>query len=122
MLSSYSLLLTSMCCDDAYRVTPHVSALAGCDRLVSEPLVIENFILTYGLISKDPEEEPIVEEPLEEPKEEEKLEESEEEADLDLLSDAHSRPGPSESGGSIPRIPVIAAADFDCWVLELFVD
>ncbi|GJY89438.1 putative reverse transcriptase domain-containing protein [Tanacetum coccineum] len=96
MLSSYSLLLTSMCCDDAYRVTPHVSALAGCDRLVSEPLVIENFILTYGLISKDPEEEPIVEEPLEEPKEEEKLEESEEEADLDLLSDAHSRPGPSE--------------------------
>ncbi|GKB29720.1 hypothetical protein Tco_0869121 [Tanacetum coccineum] len=32
----YSLLLTSMCCDDAYPVTPYVSALAGCDRLVSE--------------------------------------------------------------------------------------
>ncbi|GJW61703.1 hypothetical protein Tco_0111038 [Tanacetum coccineum] len=40
--SSYSLLLTSMCCDDAYHVTPRVSALTGCDRLVSEPLVIEN--------------------------------------------------------------------------------
>ncbi|GJV14386.1 putative reverse transcriptase domain-containing protein [Tanacetum coccineum] len=33
-----------MCCDDAYRVTPCVSALAGCDRLVSEPLVIENYL------------------------------------------------------------------------------
>ncbi|GJV34786.1 putative reverse transcriptase domain-containing protein [Tanacetum coccineum] len=36
----YSLLLTSMCYDDAYHVTPRVSALAWCDRLVSEPLVI----------------------------------------------------------------------------------
>ncbi|GJU80647.1 hypothetical protein Tco_1283012 [Tanacetum coccineum] len=34
--------LISMCCDDVYRVTPRVSALAGSDRLVSEPLVIEN--------------------------------------------------------------------------------
>ncbi|GJQ98111.1 hypothetical protein Tco_0009250 [Tanacetum coccineum] len=25
-----------MCCDDAYHVTPRVSALAGCDRLVSK--------------------------------------------------------------------------------------
>nr|GEV42084.1 hypothetical protein [Tanacetum cinerariifolium] len=33
-----SLLLTSMCCDDARPVTPRVSALMGCDRLVSEPL------------------------------------------------------------------------------------
>ncbi|GKB95443.1 putative reverse transcriptase domain-containing protein [Tanacetum coccineum] len=33
-----------MCCDDTHDVTPHVSALAGCDRLVSEPLVIENEI------------------------------------------------------------------------------
>ncbi|GKA47101.1 putative reverse transcriptase domain-containing protein [Tanacetum coccineum] len=35
MHSSYSLLLTSMCRDDAYRVTPHVFALAIgiCDRL-----------------------------------------------------------------------------------------
>ncbi|GJR63174.1 hypothetical protein Tco_1505336 [Tanacetum coccineum] len=54
-----------MCCDDAYLVTPRVSALAGCDRLVSEPLVIENYS-----ISKDPEVEPIDKEPLEEPKEE----------------------------------------------------
>ncbi|GKD69339.1 hypothetical protein Tco_1323429 [Tanacetum coccineum] len=34
-----------MCCDDAYPVTPHVFALAGCDRLVSEPLVIENLLV-----------------------------------------------------------------------------
>nr|GEV50473.1 putative reverse transcriptase domain-containing protein [Tanacetum cinerariifolium] len=27
----YSLLSTSMCCDDAYHVTPRVSTLAGCD-------------------------------------------------------------------------------------------
>ncbi|GJS78026.1 hypothetical protein Tco_0727907 [Tanacetum coccineum] len=44
-LSSYacsdSLLLTPLCCDDIHDVTPCVSALAGCDRLVSEPLVIE---------------------------------------------------------------------------------
>ncbi|GJW39622.1 hypothetical protein Tco_0065467 [Tanacetum coccineum] len=39
---SDSLLLTPLCCDDIHDVTPRVSALAGCDRLVSEPLVIEN--------------------------------------------------------------------------------
>ncbi|GKB99236.1 hypothetical protein Tco_0985373 [Tanacetum coccineum] len=38
---SDSLLLTPLCCDDIHEVTPRVSALAGCDRLVSEPLVIE---------------------------------------------------------------------------------
>ncbi|GJV06352.1 hypothetical protein Tco_1344008 [Tanacetum coccineum] len=38
---SVSLLLTPLCCDDIHEVTPRVSALAGCDRLVSEPLVIE---------------------------------------------------------------------------------
>ncbi|GJY44452.1 E3 ubiquitin protein ligase MIEL1 [Tanacetum coccineum] len=31
MKTNYSLLLTSMCCDDAYLVMPRVSALAGCD-------------------------------------------------------------------------------------------
>ncbi|GJV14898.1 hypothetical protein Tco_1360221 [Tanacetum coccineum] len=31
-------------------VTPRISALAGCDRLVSESLVIQNFISTYGLL------------------------------------------------------------------------
>ncbi|GKC49105.1 hypothetical protein Tco_1071850 [Tanacetum coccineum] len=31
-ISLHSLLLTSMCCDDAYLVTPRVSALAGCDN------------------------------------------------------------------------------------------
>ncbi|GKB66811.1 hypothetical protein Tco_0928223 [Tanacetum coccineum] len=44
-LSSYacsdSLLLTPLCCDDIYDVTPRVSALAECNRLVSEPLGIE---------------------------------------------------------------------------------
>ncbi|GKA79106.1 putative ribonuclease H-like domain-containing protein [Tanacetum coccineum] len=39
---SVSLLLTPLCCDDIHDVTPRVSALAGCDRLVSEPMVIEN--------------------------------------------------------------------------------
>nr|GEW18772.1 putative reverse transcriptase domain-containing protein [Tanacetum cinerariifolium] len=34
--SGYSLLLTPMCCDDAYLVTPHVSALARCDKLFKE--------------------------------------------------------------------------------------
>ncbi|GJT81740.1 hypothetical protein Tco_1056082 [Tanacetum coccineum] len=49
-------------------------------------------------ISKDPEEEPIEEETLEEPKEEGELDESEKETESDLLSDAHSRLGPVESG------------------------
>ncbi|GKB60072.1 hypothetical protein Tco_0916258 [Tanacetum coccineum] len=48
----------------------------------------------------DCQEELIEEEPLEEPKEEELLEVSKEEANLDLLSDARSRPGPAESGDS----------------------
>ncbi|GJT50367.1 putative reverse transcriptase domain-containing protein [Tanacetum coccineum] len=34
-----------MCCDDAYLVMPHDSTLAGCDKLVSEPLVIEKIPL-----------------------------------------------------------------------------
>ncbi|GJS64386.1 hypothetical protein Tco_0678950 [Tanacetum coccineum] len=38
---SDSLLLTPLCCDDIHDVTPRVSALAGRDILVSEPLVIE---------------------------------------------------------------------------------
>ncbi|GJX81422.1 hypothetical protein Tco_0330903 [Tanacetum coccineum] len=42
---SESLLLTSLCCDDIHEVTPRVSALAWCDRLVAEPLVIENHSL-----------------------------------------------------------------------------
>ncbi|GJS07863.1 putative reverse transcriptase domain-containing protein [Tanacetum coccineum] len=39
---SVSLLLTPLCCDNIHDVTPRVSALAGCDRLVSEPMVIES--------------------------------------------------------------------------------
>ncbi|GJS79803.1 hypothetical protein Tco_0729684 [Tanacetum coccineum] len=51
-------------------------------------------------ISEDLEEEPIEEDPLEEPKEEGWLKELEKEADSDLLSDARSRPGPTE----LPRV------------------
>ncbi|GJS09073.1 hypothetical protein Tco_0365869 [Tanacetum coccineum] len=67
-----SLLLTPLCCDDTHDVTSRVSALAGCDRLVSEPLVIEKVLSrpTGYSISEDPEDESIEEEPLEEPKEE----------------------------------------------------
>ncbi|GJR81565.1 hypothetical protein Tco_0152350 [Tanacetum coccineum] len=52
-----------MCCDDGYRVTPYDSALAGCDRLVSEPLVIKKRSV------EDTEEDP--EKPSEETLEEE---------------------------------------------------
>ncbi|GJY20756.1 hypothetical protein Tco_0393322 [Tanacetum coccineum] len=45
-LSSYacsdSLLLTPLCCDDIHDVTPHVSALAGCDKCYAdEPLAVQ---------------------------------------------------------------------------------
>ncbi|GJZ22513.1 ribonuclease H-like domain-containing protein [Tanacetum coccineum] len=79
---SDSLLLTPLCCDDIHDVTPRVSALAGCDRLVSEPLVIENYVslirkkFCWGTIFliglkrySDPKEEPIKKEPLMELKE-----------------------------------------------------
>ncbi|GJU94523.1 putative reverse transcriptase domain-containing protein [Tanacetum coccineum] len=61
----FSLLLAPLCYDDTHEVTPRVFVLAGSDRLVSEPLVIENYS-----ISKDSKKEPIKEEPLEGPKEE----------------------------------------------------
>ncbi|GJZ23697.1 putative reverse transcriptase domain-containing protein [Tanacetum coccineum] len=78
----HSLLLTSMCCDDAYLVMPRDSALARCDRLVSEPLVIEKqafcFLVFLRVLSRPtsystlelPGWELIEEKPLEEPKEE----------------------------------------------------
>ncbi|GJW90721.1 hypothetical protein Tco_0168274 [Tanacetum coccineum] len=50
---SDSLLLTPLCCDDIHDVTPRVSALAGCDRLVSEPLVIENSLIPLSRRSFD---------------------------------------------------------------------
>ncbi|GKD74160.1 hypothetical protein Tco_1332442, partial [Tanacetum coccineum] len=72
-----SLLLTPLCCDDTHEVTPRVSSLAGCDKLVSEPLVIENYVsfirkkFRWGTIFliglkcyRDPKEEPIGKEPL----------------------------------------------------------
>ncbi|GKB02700.1 putative reverse transcriptase domain-containing protein [Tanacetum coccineum] len=44
-----SLLLTPLCCDDIHDVTPRDSALAGYDRLVSEPLVIEKAcVIDFG--------------------------------------------------------------------------
>ncbi|GJY05704.1 putative reverse transcriptase domain-containing protein [Tanacetum coccineum] len=69
----HSLLLTSMCCDDAYLVMPRVSALVGCDRLVSEPGYSEVVLFqpTGYSISEDLKDDPIEEEPLEEPNEEE---------------------------------------------------
>ncbi|GJR84176.1 hypothetical protein Tco_0154961 [Tanacetum coccineum] len=72
-----SLFLTPLFCDDIHDVTPRVSALAGCDRLVSEPLVIENYVshirkkFCWGTIFpiglkryRDSKEEPIEKEPL----------------------------------------------------------
>ncbi|GJZ60967.1 putative reverse transcriptase domain-containing protein [Tanacetum coccineum] len=47
---SDSLFLTPLCCDDIHDVTPRVSALAGFDRLVAEPLVIEkSFDVIMGI-------------------------------------------------------------------------
>ncbi|GJS57659.1 hypothetical protein Tco_0652443 [Tanacetum coccineum] len=43
-----SLLLTPLYCDDIHDVTPRVSALAGCDRLVLEPMVIENILAMFS--------------------------------------------------------------------------
>ncbi|GJX52470.1 putative reverse transcriptase domain-containing protein [Tanacetum coccineum] len=43
-----SLLLTPLCCDDIHDVTPRVFALAGCDSLISEPLVIEKIDFRFG--------------------------------------------------------------------------
>ncbi|GKB38213.1 hypothetical protein Tco_0883155 [Tanacetum coccineum] len=55
---------TPLYCDDIHDVTPRVSALAGCDRLVSKLLVIEK-LKRYS----DPKEEPFEKEPLMELKE-----------------------------------------------------
>ncbi|GJU06924.1 hypothetical protein Tco_1123354 [Tanacetum coccineum] len=80
-LNSYacsdSLLLTPLCCDDIHEVTPRVSALARCDILVTEPLVIKNYVslirtkFCWGTIFpiglkrySDPKEEPIEKEPF----------------------------------------------------------
>ncbi|GKE58888.1 hypothetical protein Tco_1498073, partial [Tanacetum coccineum] len=41
------VMLTPLCCDDIHDVTPRVSAYAGCDRLISEPLVIENILAMF---------------------------------------------------------------------------
>ncbi|GJX48135.1 cysteine-rich receptor-like protein kinase 8 [Tanacetum coccineum] len=48
-----SMLGTPLCCDDIHDVTPRVSTLAGCDRLVSEPLVIENSLISLNRGSFD---------------------------------------------------------------------
>ncbi|GJT80613.1 hypothetical protein Tco_1054955 [Tanacetum coccineum] len=51
---SDSLLLTLLCYDDIHDVTPRVSALAGCERLVSEPLVIENIYPSCVILVMSP--------------------------------------------------------------------
>ncbi|GJT29826.1 hypothetical protein Tco_0910101 [Tanacetum coccineum] len=79
---SDSLLLTPLCCDCIHDVTPRVSTLARYDRLVSVPLVIENYVsfirkkFCWGTIFpiglkryRDPKEEPIEKETLVELKE-----------------------------------------------------
>ncbi|GKA20388.1 hypothetical protein Tco_0700377 [Tanacetum coccineum] len=89
-------------------VTPRVSALAGCDRLVSEPLVIEKrfvFLLffefyfdlratRYQKIQKRSH----LRRSFRGTKGGRVVEESEKEVDSDLLSDACSRSGPAELG------------------------
>ncbi|GJU10417.1 hypothetical protein Tco_1132813 [Tanacetum coccineum] len=45
---SDSLLLTPLCCDDIHDVTPRVSALAGCDRLVGLASEYTDDILAYS--------------------------------------------------------------------------
>ncbi|GJU90712.1 hypothetical protein Tco_1303135 [Tanacetum coccineum] len=71
--NSDSLLLTPLCCDDIHEVTPRVFALAGCDRLVSEPamspLSVRSFVgepfSPIGLKRySDPKEKPIEKESL----------------------------------------------------------
>ncbi|GJS66030.1 putative reverse transcriptase domain-containing protein [Tanacetum coccineum] len=54
---SDSLLLTPLCCDDIHEVTPRVSALAGCDRLVSEPVSIGDSLRTGLKRFNDPSDE-----------------------------------------------------------------
>ncbi|GJR85869.1 hypothetical protein Tco_0209880 [Tanacetum coccineum] len=71
---SDSLLLTPLCCDDIHDVTPRVSALAGCDRLVSEPQGVTDWSL-FGWKSRR-------------------------DRIVDRLSDACNRAGPVESGDS----------------------
>ncbi|GJY94961.1 MAK10-like protein [Tanacetum coccineum] len=46
--SESSNVLHHCVCDDIHDVTPRVSTLAGCDRLVSEPLVIEKIDFWFG--------------------------------------------------------------------------
>ncbi|GKB35861.1 putative reverse transcriptase domain-containing protein [Tanacetum coccineum] len=68
---SDSLLLTPLCCDDIHDVTPRVSALARCDRMVLEP--------GYRELIEDEDE------PLEH-------EASDKEVESDLESTASSKP------------------------------
>nr|GEV40135.1 reverse transcriptase domain-containing protein [Tanacetum cinerariifolium] len=81
--SIFSLLLTPLCCDDTHDVTPRVSALAGCDRLVSEFMVIgKKWIMKkeMRMVSKDGtiSEFPGYTSSMEEKEEEEEEEEEEE--------------------------------------------
>ncbi|GKA22489.1 hypothetical protein Tco_0708451 [Tanacetum coccineum] len=79
----------------SFLVTPRVSALTGCDRLVSEPLVIENYVFPSPVRS-------LVGEPFSQ------LDLSvirslfgtEGDRIVDHLSDACNRAGPAESGDS----------------------
>ncbi|GJU69329.1 hypothetical protein Tco_1255588 [Tanacetum coccineum] len=104
IILSDSLLLTPLCCDDIHDVTPRVSTLSGCDKLVSEPLVIENYVslirkkFCWGTIFliglkryRDPKEEPIEKEPFYGTKGDKVV---------DRLSNARSRHGLAKLGDS----------------------
>ncbi|GJY10512.1 hypothetical protein Tco_0378697 [Tanacetum coccineum] len=76
--------------DDIYEVMPRVSALAGCDRLVSESLVIEkNEFAPYRLPQREGNMNGWLIEDDDEPLE---LEASDKEVDSDLESTASSKP------------------------------
>ncbi|GJV78911.1 reverse transcriptase domain-containing protein [Tanacetum coccineum] len=100
-----------MCCDDAYHVTSRVSALAMCDRLVSEPLVIEErfvfflfFVFYFDLRAtryQKIQKRSQLRRSLSRTKGGRVVEESEKKVDSDLLSDARSRPGPAKSGDRV---------------------
>ncbi|GKD36954.1 hypothetical protein Tco_1257161, partial [Tanacetum coccineum] len=65
-------IMTLMCYDDAYRVTPRVSALAGYDRLVSEPLVKKNSPERIHEVESEQDPEEDLKEDLEEEEESKK--------------------------------------------------
>ncbi|GJX20586.1 reverse transcriptase domain-containing protein [Tanacetum coccineum] len=86
-------IMISMCCDDSFLVTPQVSALVGCDRLVSEPLVIEKQVK-----EKSPEKIPDVK--LEEDSKKDLEEDPEEDSEEEEESKKKKQKEASKSGSN----------------------